>query len=87
MAQLMIRNAYQPMAEIGYFCFERRNSRIIGHSNVLGQYVCRQHLWPYLAGAACALVAFLLLFLGFLSCAARYVTLLPGASCWAICGS
>ena len=42
--------------------------------------------WPYLAGAACAVVAFFLLFLGFLRLRARYATLLPGASCWAICG-
>ena len=28
---------------IGIFALERRNSRIIGHRNVVGQYVRRQH--------------------------------------------
>ena len=30
--------------------------------------------WPYVVSAACAVVAFFLLFLGFCDCAARYVT-------------
>ena len=42
--------------------------------------------WAYVTSAACAIVSFFLLFLGFHDCAARYATLLPVPSCWAIYG-